>query len=77
MNRESKRSRMHPVQPAHQQAAGPVNGRSWGVSACQREREYVVMRVDEFQDEPGHGRVRVDGHDVTGMPVRQSPVPLP
>ena len=35
-----------------------------------------LMRIMAGLDERGNGRVRVDGHGVTGMPVRQSQVPL-
>jgi len=35
-----------------------------------------LMRIMAGLDVPGNGRVRVNGHGVTGMPVRQSQVPL-
>jgi glycerol transport system ATP-binding protein len=35
-----------------------------------------LMRIMAGLDEPGNARVRVDGQGVTGMPVRQSQVPL-
>lgn len=61
----------------HEVSLAPRSGAVTVLLCATQTGKTSLMRIMAGLDEPGHGRVQVDGRDVTGMPLRQPPVPLP
>ena len=60
----------------HEMSLAPRSGAVTVLLGATQAGKTSLMRIMAGLDEPGNGRVRVDGYGVTGMPVRQSQVPL-